>query len=318
LIDLANKKILLVRNDNVGDLICTTPSIEALRKTYPNNQIDIVVNSYNYDAINKNPFINKIYCYTKPKHKSGLLNKIKAGLGKLKILWQIKKENYDVVVIFRSGYSKSAELFLNITNAQYKVGVKNLKGKDNFNLHVEVKNGEHEVEFCFNCLKEFGVQYKKENTFYHIDKKLTNKYKNYSEHILFHISSRIKENQYKKENFKKIIDNLDINNILISAEPINFVDARWLDENTKATFIKTFSLNDLGGLIKNVRLFITLDGGAMHLGPAVSTKTISISGKTNMDKWCPWGYKELVIKNSTKIANGIDKNIIVEKIKENL
>jgi heptosyltransferase III len=67
LIDLKNKKILLVRNDNVGDLICTTPAIEALRKKYPNNQIDIVVNSYNYDAIHNNPFVNKIYCYTKPK-----------------------------------------------------------------------------------------------------------------------------------------------------------------------------------------------------------------------------------------------------------
>ena len=43
MIDLNDKKILLVRNDNVGDLICTTPAIEALRKKYPNNQIDIVV-----------------------------------------------------------------------------------------------------------------------------------------------------------------------------------------------------------------------------------------------------------------------------------
>ncbi|HIP11444.1 MAG TPA: lipopolysaccharide heptosyltransferase family protein [Arcobacter sp.] len=318
MVDLTNKKILLVRNDNVGDLICTTPAIEALRRAYPNNQIDIVVNSYNYDAINKNPFVNKIYCYTKPKHKSGLLDKIKAGLGKLQILWQIKKENYYVVVIFRSGYSKSAELFSNITKAQYKVGVKNPKGRDNFNLHVEVKNNEHEVEFCLNCLKEFGVKYNNENTFYYIDKNLTDKYKDYSDYILFHISSRIKENQYEKENFKKVIDNLNTNKILISAEPIDFESAQWLDENTEAKFINTSSLNDLGGLIKNIKIFITLDGGAMHLGPAVGTKTISISGKTNMAKWHPWGYKELVIQNYTKKADDIDVNIIFQKIKENL
>ena len=42
--DITNKKIHLVRNDNIGDLICTTPAIEALRKKYPNNQIDIVIN----------------------------------------------------------------------------------------------------------------------------------------------------------------------------------------------------------------------------------------------------------------------------------
>jgi heptosyltransferase-3 len=52
-------KILLVRNDNIGDLICTTPAIEALRKKYPKAQIDIVVNSYNFVAINNNPFSKK-------------------------------------------------------------------------------------------------------------------------------------------------------------------------------------------------------------------------------------------------------------------
>ena len=316
--DITGKKILLVRNDNIGDLICTTPAIEALRKKYPNNQIDIVVNSYNYGAIHQNPFINKIYCYTKPKHKSGILDKIKAGIGKLKILLDIKKERYDVVVIFRSGYSKSAELFARITDAKYKVGVKNQKGKDNFNIHVKIPQNAHEVEFCFCCLEEFGVKYDNEKTVYFIDNQLTDKYKKYSEHILFHISSRVKENQYKKEKFKEVIDTLNEKNILISAEPINFKDAKWLDENTKAKFIKTSSLNDLGGLIKNVKLFITLDGGAMHLGPAVGTKTISISGKTDMIKWHPWGFKELVLQNKTKKIDDISLSTIINMIRENI
>ena len=35
-------KILLVRNDNFGDLICTTPAIEALRKKYPDAKIRVL------------------------------------------------------------------------------------------------------------------------------------------------------------------------------------------------------------------------------------------------------------------------------------
>ena len=316
MIDIFNKKILLVRNDNVGDLICTTPAIEALRKRYPNNQIDIVVNSYNYDAIYNNPFINKIYCYTKPKHKKSFFDKLKAGLGKLKILFDIKNENYDVVVVFRSGYSKSAELFSNITKAKYKVGVKNSKGKDNFSIHIEVDHNKNEVEFCFDCLKEFDVNYLDEKTRYFIKNELYNKYSEYQNYILFHISSRINENKYNKENFKKVFDELLHYKILISAEPDDLDSAIWLEKNTKAKLIKTKSLQDLGGLIRNVKLFITLDGGAMHLGPAVDTKTISISGKTNMNKWYPWGYKDLVIQDSTMIANNINPNLISSKIKE--
>ena len=37
-------KILLIRNDNIGDLICTTPAIQALAKKYGAENIDIVVN----------------------------------------------------------------------------------------------------------------------------------------------------------------------------------------------------------------------------------------------------------------------------------
>lgn len=312
--DITGLKILLVRNDNVGDLICTTPSIEALRKKYPHNQIDIVVNSYNYDAIHNNPFVDKVYCYTKPKHKKSFFDKIKAGLGKLKMLLDIRKENYDVVIVFRSGYSKSAELFSNITKAKYKVGVKDPKGNDNFNIHIKADHTKNEVEFCFDCLKEFGVELNDEKTRYFIDDSLSDKYKEYKDHLLFHISSRIKENRYSKENFKKVIDQLGDKKILISAEPDDFESARWLDNNTAASFVQTRSLQDLGGVIKNVKLFVTLDGGAMHLGPAVGTKTISISGKTNMNKWYPWGYKELVLQDDSKIADNIKPETITERI----
>jgi len=316
MINLDNKKILLVRNDNIGDLICTTPAIEALRKRCPKAQIDIVVNSYNYSAIRNNPFVNKIYCYTKPKHKNSLTDKLKAGAGKVKILWQIKKEDYDVVVVFRSGYSKSAELFANITNAKHKIGVKNKKGKDNFNIHIPVDSNKHEVEFCFDCLKDFGVKYNGENTRYFIDKDLINAYKDYKDYILFHISSRVKENKYSKENFKKLFDLMNSYNILISAEPDDFKIARWIEQNSKAKFIQTKSLQDLGGLIKNAKLFVSLDGGAMHLGPAIGTKTISISGKTNMDKWYPWGYKDLVIQDSSGLADNIKLENILNKIRK--
>lgn len=317
MIDLNEKKILLVRNDNVGDLICTTPAIEALRKKYPNAKIDIVVNSYNYDAIYKNPFINTIYCYTKPKHKKSIVEKISAGIGKLKILFDIFKEKYDAVIIFRSGYSKSAELFSNVTNAKYKVGVKNKKGNDNFNIYITADEQEHEAEFCLKCLSDFGVKYTGEHTFYHIDEKLAANYVEYKDYILFHISSRIEENKYSKEKFKELFESLKNKKILISAEPIDFEEAVWLDKYTDGTFIKTKSLQDLGGLIKNVKLFVTLDGGAMHLGPAVGTKTISISGKTNMNKWYPWGYKNLVIQDDSRIADNIKTKNIIRLINEN-
>lgn len=310
-------KILLVRNDNIGDLICTTPAIEALRKKYPDAQIDIVVNSYNFVAINNNPFVDNIYVYTKPKHKKSFLDKLKALSGKIKIMKNIFFEKYNVAVVFRSGYSSSAEQFSNISRAKMRIGVKDKKNRDNFTHHIEADPNEHEVEFCYRCLAPLGVKQNNEKMFFYVPENLKMKYQNYKNYILFHISSRVKENRYPKDKFKEIIDSLD-ENILITAEPSDFENAKWIEKNSKAKWIKTKNLLDLAGLISNIKLFISLDGGAMHLGPALGVKTIAISGKTNMNKWYPWGYKDLLIQDKSKIAENISPYIIVEKIKGNL
>ena len=305
-------KILLVRNDNIGDLVCTTPSIEALRKKYPKAQIDIVVNSYNHIAIDNNPYVNNIYCYTKPKHKKKISDKINAILGKTKILWQIKREKYDTVVVFRSGYSKSAELFSNVSMAKTRIGVKG-KG-DNFTHHITPNPKEHEVEFCYKCLEPLEVKKGDEKPFFYLPQNLKDRYKNYQGFILFHISSRIEENRYPKEKFKKIVDAID-DKIIISAEPNDIEDAKWLEKNTNATYVPTKSLIDLCGVISNTKLFVTLDGGAMHIAPALEVKTIAISGKTNMNKWYPWGYKDLVIQDKSKAAKNIKPERIIKTIK---
>ena len=71
------KSIILIRRDNIGDLVCTTPAIRALRLTYPEIKIALLVNSYNADAVIGNPDIDEIFVYEKGKHRR------KGGLGLL-------------------------------------------------------------------------------------------------------------------------------------------------------------------------------------------------------------------------------------------
>jgi ADP-heptose:LPS heptosyltransferase len=319
MIDLQNKKILLVRNDNIGDLICTTPAIEALRKAYPNNKIDIVVNSYNYDVIATNPYINKIYCYTKPKHKKNFFDKLKAGLGKLKILLDIRKERYDVVIVFRSDYSKSAELFSDISNAPHRIGVKSPKNNDNFTTHIKFNHNMHEVEFCFECLNPFGIQYKQELTRFDPEKNCFNdKYKKYQDYLTFHISARMKPNQYPKESFEYIFENICkiYPKILLTAEPKDFQIAQELSSQYHITFIKTQSLLDYANLLRQTYGLVTLEGGSMHLGPALEIPTIAIFGISPIERWHPWGYKNLVLQTSSHCAKDINPSQIISIIKK--
>jgi ADP-heptose:LPS heptosyltransferase len=310
-------KILLVRNDNLGDLICTTPAIEALRKKYPDAQIDIVVNSYNFLGIRNNPFVDNIYVYTKPKHVGGIINKLKALFGKIKIFNDIRKEKYDVSVVFRSGYSSSAEQFSNISGAKMRIGVKDKKNRDKFTHHIELNPDHHEVEFCFDCLEPLEVKYNNEKTFFYLENEYVEKYRDLNIELLFHISARMKDNQMSFEKLQSIFKRLN-KKIFITADPKDWNIATNLEELKNVQFIKTNSFLDWAGLIKNSKFFVTLEGGAMHIAPALGVKTMALFGKSNINKWYPWRYKHLVLQNESKIAENINNDLIINKIEEYL
>ncbi|NPA40540.1 MAG: glycosyltransferase family 9 protein [Thermodesulfobacteria bacterium] len=312
-------KILLVRNDNLGDLICTTPAIEALRKRYPYAQIDIVVNSYNFLAIRNNPFINTIYVYTKSKHEKSFVNKLKALGSKLAIFGKIFRTKYDVAVVFRSKYSPYAEQFSVVSMAKTRIGVKNPNGEDHFTHHVSPLENEHEVIFCYRCLEPLKVIPDGEKLFFYLEDEVVNKFKPLGINLLFHISSRKPENRLSFEKIATIFKELKKKvPVYFTSAPQDIELAKALEKETQAKFVPTKNLLELAGVIKNSKLFVTLDGGAVHLAPALGVKTIAIFGSTPIDRWYPWGYKDLVIQHPSKVAENIKTSEILKRIYENL
>ncbi|MBK3504287.1 glycosyltransferase family 9 protein [Campylobacter fetus subsp. venerealis] len=302
-------KILLIRNDNIGDLICTTPAIEALRKHFRNDQIDIVVNSYNECVIKNNPFINKIYSYTKPKHKKGILQKLKAVFGKAKMLFEIYKTGYDTAIIFRTGYSASAELFAITSRAKKIIGVGDKNGKS----HVSDKilfSGEHEVMFCFECLKSFGICYNGEKTLF-VPDSMSEQYKDF---VFFHISSRIPQNMLNDEQILGISGFLKskFDNVIITAEDSDF--GQNISKKSGIKYLKTSSFNELANFLSGAKLLLSCDGGVMHLGPALGVKTIGILGKTNINRWSPWGAK--CLQDESLVASNLNIQTVFDAVNE--
>jgi len=64
-------RVLVIRRDNIGDLVCTTPLISALRKRYPGGHVAALVNTYNEAVLARNPDVDAVYAYEKGKHRGG-------------------------------------------------------------------------------------------------------------------------------------------------------------------------------------------------------------------------------------------------------
>ena len=102
------KKILIIRRDNIGDLICTTPLIASIRQNYPDAWVGALVNDYNAQVLNDHPDLNEVFVYTKLKHR-------RPGEFALAVVWRtwsmvrrLKAMRLDTVVIASSNAQKSA------------------------------------------------------------------------------------------------------------------------------------------------------------------------------------------------------------------
>ena len=60
------KNILIVKLDHIGDVILSTPVYQAIKKTYPNSFLRVVVGPWAKSVLINNPFVDEIIEYAAP------------------------------------------------------------------------------------------------------------------------------------------------------------------------------------------------------------------------------------------------------------
>lgn len=314
-------KILVVRNDNVGDVICSTPAIQALRENFPKAYIAVLVASYSKDTILGNPFVDEVFIYDKYKH-GRYRSRWVAWWNQFKILRSLRKKGFDLAIGMRSDFSPAQGWLVYFTGSPLRLGTHPTKKRHKkfrffYNLFAKGPgNRLHEVERICRMLETIGVKTGKKRLTVHIpedemlrvDRFLNENHLEGRLLIGFYISSRLEENNLEDEKIIKLIDGLiERHNaeILLTRAPWEEERARTISKLTKHRIhiFDTPTLKSLGALQKRCSLFISVDGGPMHLSAAMGVTTIALFGKTNPDAWRPWGEKNLVLKKGDNVNN---------------
>ncbi len=103
-------RILLIRNDRIGDAVISTPFIELLRGRFPEARIDIVLGRHNSAVAELLPEIERV-------HMLG------ATVGSLlRTVRSIRRERYDLLVNLHAKDSASAALLVAASAARVRVG----------------------------------------------------------------------------------------------------------------------------------------------------------------------------------------------------
>ncbi|MGB9770573.1 MAG: glycosyltransferase family 9 protein [Candidatus Kapaibacteriota bacterium] len=145
---ISANKILLLRQDRIGDLLVSVPFLRTLRQYFPTKKIDILLSYRNIVAkscIQK--YIDDIILF--PKNP----------LERIKVIHRIKRRNYELVIDPFDNASFTSSIIINLVKPRFSLGFdKENRNVYSFVVAIPDKMEKHIVERICALLRPFGIE----------------------------------------------------------------------------------------------------------------------------------------------------------------
>lgn len=319
-------KILIIRRDNIGDLICTTPLFEALRRQYPQAYIAALVNSYNAPAIQGNQHLDAIFAYTKGKHATGE-SVWQAYLRRAKLLWQLRRLNFDYVILATSGFAVRSLKLARLLAPKHIVGFVTAKGHSSC-IDLAIPHGDgaylHETEDMFRLLAPLGIFADIPALTVAADATLANRLSQQlptqvvagsGPLVAFHISARKEKQRWPVEHFVELARQLHARyatRFLVFWSPGDENNPFHPGDDGKAARllaaladlpvapVHTAHLSELIAGLSLCDVAVLSDGGGMHVAAGLGKPLVCFFGNSPAGRWYPWGVRHELLQNETR------------------
>lgn len=336
-------RIIFVRSGNIGDLLCITPSIVKVKEKNPEINVSVLVNRYNYQIVEDNPYIDKIFIYDKYKH-GFYKSRVEAYLNALRLFLNIRKERYDIAIGCSAVYSKRIARMTYFTGAGTRIGYVPEKGLLPwlfYNVPIpQMSDGFHEVEYIFNIIKRgLGIEGEPGRLIIkvpEIEREKANRYmfENFPDlknrkFVAIHISSRGPRNRWSEEKFSELINMIkrrnDVEIVLLwfpgdERNPFYPGDDKKAEKIYKMVRNKiirypTLTVKELIGILSICNYLICCDSGTLHIGAALQIPTVGLFRSTKYRKWYPWKTKHRSIKKGDTLE-AIDPEDVISAFED--
>ena len=322
-------RILVVRRDNIGDLVCTTPLIAALRQRFPQAWLGALVNSYNAPVLAGNPDLDEVVAYTKLKHLEPGQSALGALGARLATFWSLRQRGLDYVLLAMPGFSPR------LMRLARWLGAKSVAGFSDGSVAARALDravalagleGKHEVERVFALGAPFGIAGEIPPL-----KVVPDPAKLEQVRVLLrpqpglkvavHVSARRPAQRWPAERFSALIERLHAEHgasslLLWSPGPANH--PRHPGDDHKANEIvarvghaaplvayPTLHLPELIGALAACDAVLCADGGAMHLAAALGKPIVALFGDSPPERWRPWGVPHTVLQPASRKVRDI-------------
>ena len=101
-------KFLVVRRDNIGDLVLTTPVFAALKAHFPGARVEALANTYNAPILEGHPDLDAVHAYKKDKHLDPGESRLANWTARLAQYMRLRRSRFDTVIVASPGWRARA------------------------------------------------------------------------------------------------------------------------------------------------------------------------------------------------------------------
>ncbi len=324
-------KIIVIRRDNIGDLVCTTPLFTALRARFPAARICALVNSYNVEVLSGNPDVDAIYAYTKAKHRPAGKSVLGVYLDRVKLFAALRRERFDYAIIGGARFLPRALGLARMIRPRHIIGFTEAgkRGARHIDMGIPytLPMPMHETEDIFRLLAPLGITGTPPGLRVIADAAESARARLALDRLLpatptigIHISARKVSQRWPSDSFVQLIRALHANHgarfMLFWSPGAEDNPLHPGDDNKAAEIMRglqgipilafpTHTLTALIGGLAVCDFVICSDGGAMHLAAALGKPIVCFFGKSDAVRWHPWGVPHNVLQTPSREAADI-------------
>ena len=301
-------KILIFRQDRIGDMIISTPIFRKLKKEYPHLKLYVLASASNAEIVQHDPNIDHLII-----NETGWLKKIK------QIKW-LRDQKFDVLLNFIFNRTTTIGILARLICPKgIKVGQGPEKYKFYFNHFHTLERGEKHTCELYNELveKAFGIHFTGDEYPYQlflpdqITKKVNNFFKDtisansWGKFILLNISAAETEKSLTADQSEKIAYYLAKEKklpVLVISAPWDTVIRDNIIKNVKSPLCKSFPENgtadllDIAEIVNRAAFVVTPDTSIIHFASAMQTPVIGIYTPLKYTaEWYPFKVENIMV-----------------------
>jgi ADP-heptose:LPS heptosyltransferase len=330
---LPPRRLLVLRTEQIGDVLLTTPALRALRESFPDAYIAALVQKMTAPLLQTNPHLDEVIACSLPwcdrdRHPIQIRHPLRRRLASIGYHWrclktamqvgaQLRKRRFDVAISF--GGHPYDLLLIAIAGCPVRIASPVTGGAFLLTHMTFPDEGRHEVERCLDIVALIGAQA--------TDRRLVLRWTPDDEAV---VTRKLQEHGIKEKDFLVAIHSFSVEpsrnwRVDCWASVAQALIRKWgatvlfvgsSKDREKVAEIQRvmgspsvnlcgeLSLLQLGALFERCALMIGVDSAPAHIAAAVGTPVVSVwSSAYRPEKWAPPAPVRRIVAKSVPCAD---------------